>query len=151
MTSGWDFDVIDFHSSVAVYVQIENHVQFAIASGRLKADEQLPCVRELADRLGVNSNTVAKAYRDLQVMGLIYSRRGMGVFVNQGLGKKCREECHRRIIGRIHEVAAEAKAAAISLNDVREIVEASFALDASPYGPTPDALLNLAKPAKRPR
>ena len=151
MTSGWDFDVIDFHSSVAVYVQIENQVRFGIASGRLKADERLPCIRELADRLGVNSNTVAKAYRDLQVMGLIYSRRGMGVFVNRGVGKKCRDECHRHIIGRIHEVAAEAKAAAMTFKDVRETVEASFALAASPYGPTPEALLNLAKRAKRPR
>jgi len=151
MTSGWDFDVIDFHGSVAVYVQIENQVRFAIASGRLKGDERLPCVRELADRLGVNSNTVAKAYRDLQVMGLIYSRRGMGVFVNRGVVKKCRVECHRHIIERIHEVAAEAKAAAIPLKDVREIVEASFALDASPYGPTPETLLNLAKTPKRRR
>ena len=151
MTTGWDFDVIDFNSSVAVYVQIENQVQFAIASGRLKADERLPCVRELADRLGVNPNTVAKAYRDLQVMGLIYSRRGMGVFVNRGVGKKCREECHRRIIGRIHEVAAEAKAATMPLKDVREIVEASFALDVSPYGPTPETLLEFARPPKRRR
>ena len=151
MTSQWDFDVIDFHSSVAVYVQMENQVRFAIASGQLKADERLPCVRELAERLGVNPNTVAKAYRDLQVMGLVYSRRGMGVFVNQGVGKRCREECHRHIIARIHEVAGEAKASAMSLKDVREIVEASFAMDVSPYGPTPDALLNLVKPAKRPR
>ena len=61
---------IDIHSSVAVYVQIENQVQFAIASGKLKAGDQLPSVRELSERLEVNPNTVAKAYRDLEVMGL---------------------------------------------------------------------------------
>ena len=56
---------IDIHSSVAVYVQIENHIQFAIASGKLKHSDQLPSVRELSERLEVNPNTVAKAYRDL--------------------------------------------------------------------------------------
>src|SRR5689334_5145904 len=70
---------IDIHSTVAVYIQIENHIQFAIASGKLKAGDQLPSVRELSERLNVNPNTVAKAYRDLEVMGLLYTRRGMGV------------------------------------------------------------------------
>ena len=76
---------IDIHSSVAVYVQIENHVQFAISSGKLKPGDQLPSVRELSERLEVNPNTVAKAYRDLEVMGLLYTRRGMCVFVNKGV------------------------------------------------------------------
>ncbi|MCX5759411.1 MAG: GntR family transcriptional regulator, partial [Candidatus Hydrogenedentes bacterium] len=134
---------IDIHSSVAVYVQIENHVQFAIASGRLKAGDQLPSVRELSERLGVNPNTVAKAYRDLEVMGLLYTRRGMGVFVNKNIEVKCREDCRRRIIGRLHEVVAEAKAAGMVRKEIIEIVEASVALDASPYGETPASLTAL--------
>jgi len=139
---------IDIHSSVAVYVQIENHVQFAIASGRLKAGDQLPSVRELSERLGVNPNTVAKAYRDLEVMGLLYTRRGMGVFVNKGIEVKCREDCRRRIIGRLHEVVAEAKAAGMVRKEILEVVEASVALDVSPYGETPASLTALAKPKK---
>ena len=139
---------IDIHSSVAVYVQIENHVQFAIASGRLRPGDQLPSVRELSDRLGINPNTVAKSYRDLEVMGLVYTRRGMGVFINRNIETKCREECRRRIIGRLHEVVAEAKAAGMTRKDVVEIVEASLVIDASPYGETPEELLVLAKPKK---
>lgn len=139
---------IDIHSSVAVYVQIENHVQFAIASGRLKPGDQLPSVRELSERLGVNPNTVAKAYRDLEVMGLLYTRRGMGVFVNKNIEGKCREDCRRRIIGRLHEVVAESKAAGMIRKEILEIVEASVALDASPYGETPASLTALAKPKK---
>ena len=77
---------IDIHSSVAVYQQIENHVRFAISAGRLKPSDQLPSVRELSERLKVNPNTVAKAYRDLEVMGLLYTRRGMGVYVQRGIG-----------------------------------------------------------------
>lgn len=140
---------IDIHSSVAVYVQIENHVQFAISSGKLKPADQLPSVRELSERLEVNPNTVAKAYRDLEVMGLLYTRRGMGVFVNKGIETKCREECRRRIISRLHEVIAEAKAAGISGKDVKEIVDKSLDTDGSPYGPTPNALMQLAKQPKR--
>ena len=136
---------IDIHSSVAVYVQIENHIQFAIASGKVKAGDQLPSVRELSERLGVNPNTVAKAYRDLEVMGLLYTRRGMGVFINKGVEQKCREDCRRRIITRMHEVVAEAKAAGMNKKDIAQILEKSLGTEASPYGETPTALLALAK------
>lgn len=139
---------IDIHSSVAVYVQIENHVQFAIASGRLKPGDQLPSVRELSERLNVNPNTVAKAYRDLEVMGLLYTRRGMGVFVNKNIESKCGEECRRRIIARLHEVIAEAKAAGMTKRDILSIAEASIAIDATPYGETPASLTALAKAKK---
>jgi len=140
---------IDINSSVAVYVQIENHVQFAISSGRLKAGDQLPSVRELSERLNVNPNTVAKAYRDLEVMGLLYTRRGMGVFVNKGVEAKCREECRKRIIGRLHEVVAEAKAAGMSNREISEVVDKSYQSDAGPYSSTPNSLAALAKGRKK--
>ena len=140
---------VDINSSLAVYVQIENHVQFAIASGRLKPGDQLPSVRELSERLSVNPNTVAKAYRDLEVMGLLYTRRGMGVFVNKGIESRCREDCHRRIIGRLHEVIAEAKAAGMTDKQIDEVVSKSVAADAAPYGATPDTVLALAKKKRR--
>ena len=143
------FENIDIDSSVAVYVQIENHVQFAIASGRMKAGDQLPSVRELSEGLHVNPNTVAKAYRDLEVMGLVYTRRGMGVYINKGVEAKCRQQCHERIVGRMHEVAAEAKAAGMTSSEIKEIVKASYATDAGPYGPTPDSLTALAKAKSR--
>jgi GntR family transcriptional regulator len=140
---------IDITSSVAVYVQIENHVQFAISSGKLKPGDQLPSVRELSERLGVNPNTVAKAYRDLEVMGLLYTRRGMGVFINKGVETKCREEVRKRVITRMHEVIAEAKASGMTDKEINEIVDKSMQSDASPYGPTPNAVLTLAKKKKK--
>ena len=79
---------VNIRSNVAVYLQIENHVQFAIASGELKPGDQLPSVRELSERLKINPNTVAKSYRDLEVMGYLYTRRGMGVFINKDIQKK---------------------------------------------------------------
>ncbi len=70
---------MNIHSSIAVYVQIENQVRFAIASGKLKPVDQLPSVRELSERLEINPNTVAKSYGEPEVMGLLYTLRGMGV------------------------------------------------------------------------
>ena len=142
---------IDINSSVAVYVQIENHVQFAIASGRLKAGDQLPSVRELSERLTVNPNTVAKAYRDLEVMGLLYTRRGMGVFVNKGVETKCREDCRRRVIGRMHEVIAEAKAAGMTRKEIGDVMDKSFASETGLYSTAPVSVTALAKTKKRGR
>ena len=136
---------IDIESSVAVYAQIENHIQFAISSGRLKAHERLPSVRELSERLKVNLNTVAKAYRDLEVMGLLYTRRGMGVFVNEGVAAKCQEDCRKRIIAKMHEVTAEARAAGMTAAEVTLIAKKCLTSNAGPYGATPPAILALAK------
>ncbi|MCC6485934.1 MAG: GntR family transcriptional regulator [Candidatus Hydrogenedentes bacterium] len=145
------FESININSSVAVYVQIENLVQFAIASGKLKAGDQLPSVRELSERLNLNPNTVAKSYRDLEVMGLVYTRRGMGVYINKGVEAKCRETCHHRIIERLHEVVSEAKSSGFTLKEVKSAVEKGYASDAGPYASTPDPLFDLAKSKMRPR
>jgi GntR family transcriptional regulator len=136
---------IDIHSSVPVYVQIENEIRFAIASGRLKTDDRLPSVRELSERIKVNPNTVAKSYRDLEVMGYVYTRQGMGVYINKGVAAKCREDCYRSVISRMHEVISEAKAAGFTQKDIKEVCTASLAIDSCPYGETPKSLMDIAK------
>ena len=136
---------INIESSIAVYIQIENQVQFAIASGELKAGDQLPAVLKLAEKLGLNPNTVAKAYRDLEVMGYLYMRRGMGCFVAKGIEAKCRDTVRRRLVVRLHEVVAEAKAAGISASQVGSLTAKCYASDAGLYAETPKSLLALAK------
>ncbi len=136
---------INTRSSVAVYEQIENQVQFAIASGRLKANDQLPSIKELGDRIGVNFNTVAKAYRDLEVMGLIYTRRGMGCYVKENVVNQCKRVCRNRINKRVYEVVQEAKAAGISKKDLQEVITKSLASDADIYGEVPKEIAKLAK------
>ena len=139
------FESIDIHSSVAVYVQIENHVQFAIASGRMKPGDQLLSVLKLAKQLGVTPITVSKAYRDLELMGFVYKRHGMGVYISKGSEARCRRRCHQRIVERMREVVAEAKAAGMTSSEIKEIAKKSYATDAGPYGPTPDELVKLAR------
>src|SRR5689334_21384858 len=105
---------INLSSSVSVYSQIENQVRFAVAAGTLKAGDQLPSVRELSERLEINPNTVAKSYRDLEVMGIVYTRRGMGIFIQNGIEAKCRAAVRNQIVEKLFEVTSEAKAAGFS-------------------------------------
>lgn len=135
---------VNIHSDVAVYLQIENQVQFAIASNRLKPSDRLPAIKELSARLGVNPNTVQKAYRDLEVMGLIYTRKGMGTFVKNGVEKKCRVDCSTRVIRGLHEVVQEAKASGMSKKEVVAVVTKSIASGSDPYGEVPNSVMALA-------
>lgn len=143
------FENVNIESSVAVFMQIENLVQCAVASGKLTAGDQLPSVRELSEKLKLNPNTIAKSYRDLEVMGIVYTRRGMGVFINKDIEARCGETCRKRIIARLHEVVCEAKAAGMKAHEVGQVCEASYALDSSPYAGTPDSLLALGKQKRR--
>ena len=140
---------INIYSSVAVYVQISNSARFAISSSILKAGDKLPSVRELSDWLQINPNTVAKSYRDLEVMGLLYARRGMGVFVQKGVENKCRDRCREETIGRTYEVVSEAKAAGMTAAEIKEVVKQCLKLNISPYKETPKEILSLAKKRKK--
>ena len=139
---------INLGSGVAVFMQIENHFRFAIASGRLAAGERLPSVADLSKRIGVNPNTVAKAYRDLEVMGLAHARRGRGVFVGNGIRGKCEEDCRARIVMGLNEVVGEAKAAGMTAGEITNAVKAIYGSEGGLYGPMPKSVAALIKPKK---
>lgn len=140
---------VDLQSSVAVYTQIENSVQYAISSGRLKPGDQLPAVRELSERLKVNMNTVSKAYRDLVVMGLLYTRRGMGVFVSKDIEEKCKEDCRRRVLIRLNEVVCESRAAGFGDKEIVEIVGKVLRVKKNPYGGLAPALQSYLRVSRK--
>jgi len=66
---------------VPIYLQIVNQVKYLVACGRLSAGEELPPIRVLAERLVVNPNTVARAYRELEQAGAVETRGRHGTFV----------------------------------------------------------------------
>jgi GntR family transcriptional regulator len=72
---------MDNASGRAVYQQIVDQIKRDIALGRLLKDEKLPTVRQLAQQLAINPNTIAKAYRQLEQEGIIVTRPGTGAFV----------------------------------------------------------------------
>src|SRR5262245_26821225 len=71
---------IDYDRGVPVYRQIYDAITAALASGALGRDEQLPTIHDLAKRLAINPNTVARAYRELEQDGHIVAQRGVGTF-----------------------------------------------------------------------
>ena len=64
-----------------IYLQIIERFQEAVARGVLKPGDQIPAQRELAQRIGVNPNTVQRAYREMEYRGLVETARGTGTFV----------------------------------------------------------------------
>lgn len=72
---------LDIKSKIPIYEQLCRKISEQILKGILKENEQLPSVRTLAKELGVNPNTVSKAYQDLERNGIIYSVSGRGSFV----------------------------------------------------------------------
>lgn len=113
---------IEFHSGIPVYKQIINRVSTAVAQGFLKEGDQLPTIRALQEVLNVNPNTIAKAYRELELKGVISAQRGSGCFVarplqNQGLTAK---EKKTRIQNLLSRMTAEAQSQGIRIEDLME-------------------------------
>jgi GntR family transcriptional regulator len=81
--------VIDFHldvrSGVSPYLQLVQQVQRALRLGLLSVGDQLPTVKEVVAKLAINPNTVLKAYRELEHLGLVSPRPGLGTFVSRTL------------------------------------------------------------------
>lgn len=73
---------VDERSVVPIWIQIRKRIIYLITSGKYKADERLPSVRDLSVRLGVNYNTINKVYQDLERDGFIFTKRGKGTFVS---------------------------------------------------------------------
>ena len=93
-----------------VYQQLVWQVKRAVARGDLLGDERLPSVRELAAELLINPNTIAKAYREMEREGLIYTQPGRGVFVRADRPAELTEAACDRILGELIErVVVEAR------------------------------------------
>ena len=74
---------LDPKAGTPFYRQIIDQIKFGIATGRLKTGEQLPTVRALAVELKVNLNTVAKAYKELEIQDILATQQGTGTFINK--------------------------------------------------------------------
>jgi GntR family transcriptional regulator len=88
---------IDNASDRAVYLQIIDQVKRDVALGRLAKEERLPTVRQLAQQLALNPNTIAKAYRQLEQEGIIVTRSGAGAFI-ANLDTMLSKSVRRRLI-----------------------------------------------------
>ncbi len=117
-----DFQAFDFrldtHSGVPVYRQLIDQVQAAIASGALGAGDQLPTVRRVAVDLAINPNTVLRAYREMEIRGLLDSQQGTGTFIADRKVEYSKDE-RGRILGQLAgEFVSRAGAAGFTLKQL---------------------------------
>src|SRR5580658_3163772 len=109
---------IDLHTGVPVYRQLIDQVRAGVASGSLAAGDQLPTVRQLAVDLEINPNTVMRAYRELELGGMLETHQGTGTFISGKKVEKKSAERDRQLSQMASEAAARAGAAGFALEDL---------------------------------
>ena len=109
---------LDTRSGVPAYRQIIDQVLGGIASGTLKAGDQLPTVRQLSVDLTINPNTVVRAYRELEIREVLSTQQGTGTFVTDKKPKANEVERRRRVAQLAGELLAKAGAEGISLAEL---------------------------------
>jgi GntR family transcriptional regulator len=114
-------------NGVPIYEQIARQIKFAIAGGAYRPGEIVPSVRDLAQRLAVNPNTVAKAYRDLQQAGILTTLRGTGLAVADGAPKVCRADRVRLIRQRLRQALLEAKQSQLDADQLKRLIDEELA------------------------
>jgi GntR family transcriptional regulator len=113
---------ISAHDGVPIYLQIVNQVKYLVASGGLAPGEELPPIRVLAERLVVNPNTVARAYRELEAAGIVEKRRTAGTYVSEAGSPLARFERMRILGERVDALLAESKQLGVGLDDLVDLI-----------------------------
>ena len=118
---------LDRQSGVPLYVQMEQQIQVLIHRGVLKAGDLMPTARALAVALEINSNTVARVYRDLQQAGLLVLKRGIGTFVAGGAMTQPLKPANLSALEeRITELVHLSRRSAITRAELLQLVEARW-------------------------
>jgi GntR family transcriptional regulator len=117
--------VVEFHidraGGLPAYLQLVRQVREALRLGWLKPGDRLPTVREVVATSGVNANTVLKAYRELELSGLVEARQGAGTFVKASLGSVT-PEVMAGLRVRLVAWVVEARAAGLENEDIDALV-----------------------------
>jgi len=114
-------------SGVPIYLQLIEQVKHAIETGALRAGEQLPGIRPLAERLVINPNTVAKAYRELEHDGVIELRHGAGAFVSADARPRQMKENVRAGQAIVAAAIGRLRARGLGEEEIRRLFEAQLA------------------------
>ena len=113
--------VMQLEGGAPIYEQLIARITELISSGTLAENEKLPAVREVAKSLGVNPNTVQKAYAMLEQSGLIYSIPAKGSYV--GKAEKTEEIIKKKILGTLSDNISEALKAGITEEEIMHLIK----------------------------
>jgi GntR family transcriptional regulator len=111
---------LDAHSGMPIYRQIIDQVRGGIASGLLITGDQLPTMRQLAVDLAINPNTVVRAYRELELGGLLETHQGTGTFISIQKMNQTDVERERQLTQIVGDCVSRAGAAGFTVDDLME-------------------------------
>ncbi len=114
------------HDGLPIYRQIVTQVKYLVAAGRLVPGQELPPIRVLAQQLVINPNTVARAYLELEQLGLVTKRHGTGTYVSDGGSPLKRAERYRLLAGRVDALLAEARHLEVDLEELVQLLRQRF-------------------------
>jgi GntR family transcriptional regulator len=113
---------ISLHDGVPIYRQIVNQVKYMVASDQISPGEELPPIRVLAKQLRVTPNTVVKAYRELEVEGVVHKRRGAGTYASEFVSPLARDEQRNILAQRADVLLAEARQMNFAFDEVLDLL-----------------------------
>lgn len=111
---------LDSRSGVPVYRQLIDQVLVAIASGGLNGGDQLPTVRQLAVDLSINPNTVVRAYKELEIRGMLTTQQGTGTFITTKKVKSDEAQRQKRLSQMVAEFVARVSAEGYTVDEIQE-------------------------------
>ena len=115
---------LDHQSGVPVYRQLIDQVQAAIATGALSAGDQLPTVRRVAVDLAINPNTVVRAYREMEVRGILDTQQGTGTFVAEGgQVERSKDDRERMLSQLVTEFVARAGSSGFKIHELLKALQ----------------------------
>ncbi len=109
---------LDLRSGVPVYRQLIDQVLAALATGSLRAGDRLPTVRQVAVELAINPNTVVRAYKELEIRGVLTTQQGTGTFIADTQVQPDEIERQRRLSQIVGEFVARAGSEGFSIKEL---------------------------------
>ncbi len=113
---------INFKSGMPIYLQVVDQIKAAATSGALRPGEMLPSIRPLAEELRVNRNTIAKAYSELENLGVIETLPGRGCFLKENHSGLRKEVRRKLLIAEIDQVIVQAHHLQVARDEFLELL-----------------------------
>ncbi len=117
---------IDRASALPVYVQLSEQIRLLVHRGALAPGDSMPTARALAVELGINANTVARVYRELQSQGILRLERGVGTFVSAPQGAKLEERDYQRIAKRARQLVDMSRDAGLTARELSQLIDSTW-------------------------
>jgi GntR family transcriptional regulator len=114
---------VNFKSGMPIYLQLVDQIKAASASGALRPGEALPSIRPLAEELRVNRNTIAKAYSELENLGVIETLPGRGCFLKENHSALRKEVRRKLLIEEIDRAVVQAHHLQVPRDEFLELID----------------------------